>query len=121
LYRIFIVEDHPLMRETYHDIVSYEPDMEVCGVAASGEEALERLAQVPADVVIADLSLPGMNGYDLTRHLRADHPDLPVLIVSGHSANQYQEMARGHGAAAYVDKMDAPDTLIPTIRSVLDR
>jgi DNA-binding NarL/FixJ family response regulator len=119
LYRIFIVEDHPLMRETYSDMLSYEADMEVCGVAATGEEALEHLAGSRADLVIVDLSLPGMSGYDLIRRLRVEHPQLPSLVVSGHSANHYREIAKRNGAAGYLDKMDAPEFLIDEIRSLL--
>lgn len=119
MYRIFIVEDHPLMRDAYCDMLNEEADMEVAAVASSGEEALEKLAESAPDLVLVDLSLPGMSGYELISKLQSRYPALPALVVSGHPATQYQQLTRRSGAAGYVNKTEVLDTLAPTIRTLL--
>jgi DNA-binding NarL/FixJ family response regulator len=119
LYQVFVVEAHPLLRDAFRDLVDEEEDMQVCGIAASGEEALEQLAGTPADVVVMDLSLRGMNGYELINRLRGLHPHLPCIVVSSRPAGNYQKIATALGAAAYVDKIELSETLVSQIRSLL--
>ncbi len=119
VYRIFIVEDHSVMRETFCELVGAEEDMEVCGVAASGEAALATFSDTAPDLLLVDLSLPDINGFEVIRRLHDDHPTLKALIVSGHPVRQYQELAKRGGAVGYIDKVDAYHVLVPTIREVL--
>lgn len=88
-------------------------------MVSSAEAAIDALQNIKADLVIVDLSLPGMQGTDLIRHLRTAHPRLPALMVSGHPVAQYEPLAKAVGAAGYVDKVEAAYTLIPTIRAIL--
>ena len=120
MYRIFIVEDHPMIQTAYSEMVKAEGDMEICGMVPSAEQAIVALPGMQADLVIVDLSLPGMDGADLIRHLHTAHPELPTLMVSGHPASRYEHHAKALGAAGYVDKAQAALRLIPTIRAVLD-
>lgn len=119
MYRIFIVEDHSVMRETFCKLVGAEEDLEVCGVAENGHAALATFAASGADLLLVDLSLPDINGFEVIHRLQAAHPTLKALVVSGHSVRQYQELAKQGGALGYIDKVDAYQLLVPTIREVL--
>ena len=100
-YRIFIVEDHRVMRDSLILYIGRTPWLEVCGAVASAEEALVQLPESGADLVLVDISLPGMNGIDLIKQLRRQLPALPCLILSGHVEQVGQAAAgrRGVGAA----------------------
>ncbi|HEX8384903.1 MAG TPA: response regulator transcription factor [Rubricoccaceae bacterium] len=122
--RIFVVDDHPVMLDAYLDVIAREPDLEPCGTAASGEEAMEVLtAPSPdpdCDLVVADYKMPGMNGAELVRRLRAVRPRLVAVVVSAHEDEAFAREARAAGAAAFLRKRDLVETLVPTIRAVLD-
>lgn len=120
MYRIYIVEDHPLMRETYRILVDSAADMEVCGIAPTATDALREIPELNPDLILVDLSLPDINGYELLKQIHALMPGLLALIVSGHPASQYESFAKSGGAVGYVDKLEAHTTLIPTIRQVLE-
>lgn len=102
--RIFIVEDHPIMRQMMREFIEAILGMEVCGAAATAEEGLERLADLDVDLVTVDISLPGMNGIDLVAELQARWPELPCIIISGHHEPGYIKRAFAEGARGYVAK-----------------
>jgi DNA-binding NarL/FixJ family response regulator len=117
--RVFIVEDHPVVRKGYVAFILREPDLEVCGEAASAKEALELLPTANADVVVLDVSLPGgMNGIDLLRELKQLYPDLPILVVSGNEEAVYGELVVGLGAWGYLMKGNA-EAFIQAVRSMV--
>lgn len=116
--RIFLVEDHPLMRRITSEYVGKLPGFEVCGAASSAEEALDRLP-ASADLVLVDVSLPGMSGIDLVAEVVARWPALYCLMLSGHTEAGYVERALGVGAKGYVMKGN-PATLAESVRCVLD-
>lgn len=118
-HRILIVEDHEVVRESFTELISLEPDLEVAGAVGTGTEALAWLAETLPDLVLVDISLPKMSGIDLVHRLRATHPALKALIVSGHERELYLQQAEQAGAAGYVSKHEAVKTLLPTIRRVL--
>ena len=117
--RVYIVEDHELMREVLHDYLRAIPGLSVCGDAVSGEEALEGLAVSEPDLVLVDTSLPEMSGIDLVARVRARWPDLPCLMMSGHGQEEYVERALTAGARGYLLK-GQPAELRPAIRQVMD-
>ena len=117
-YRLFIVEDHPLMRETLTEYLALEPDVEVCGQAASGEEALRLIPESACDLVLVDVSMPGMSGIEFVRQLRQLVPGQHCLMLSGHAEKVYVEAALAAGAQGYVMKGD-PDAMVTAIRRVL--
>lgn len=117
-HSIYIVEDHPIMRQMIRDLVLSEPDFKVCGLAASGEEALHDLASGEAELVLIDMSLPEMSGIDLVKALRKQRPDLRCMLYSGHGEAIYVERALAAGAHGYVLKGTA-DELPKAIRHVL--
>ena len=118
-YRIFVVDDHAVMRAILSTLIGYEPDLDLCGVAASAEEALDMAAWGACDLLLTDVSLPGMDGIALAERVRAEHPDLPVVVVSATVDAAMTERARAAGAAATLSKAHLGDTLAPTLRDVL--
>jgi DNA-binding NarL/FixJ family response regulator len=117
--KIFIVEDHKEMREAYALFIQREPDLEVCGMVETAEEALEQIPIYEPDLVVVDLSLPGMSGLKLIKHLKVEQPDLAVLVVSGHDDVYYAQGALQAGALGYVDKKEAPLVMGEAMRRVL--
>lgn len=117
--RIFIVEDHPVVRKGYVAFISREPNLEVCGAVGSAQEALAALPTAKADVVVIDVSLPGgVNGIDLLRELKGLYPDLPVLVVSGNEEAVYGELVVGLGAWGYLMKGNA-EAFIQAVRAMV--
>lgn len=117
--KIFIVEDHPAMRQSLVALVGNEGDFQVCGEAPSAEEALARLIDAEVDLVLVDISLPGRDGITLIKQLREKRPDMPTLAVSGHESAIYGPPVMAAGARGYVMKRHIQQ-LLPAIRAVLD-
>lgn len=116
MIRVFIVEDHPVMRETLCDYLGRTPDIEVCGTAASAETAMDELDRSDCDVLLLDLSLPGRNGLELLEELRGISR-IPCVIVSGHGEQTYVRRALAIGADGYVLKGE-PAQIPAAVRSV---
>lgn len=105
--RLLLVDDHAMVREGLRRILqAYDPRWWVAE-ASSGHEALERLREQPVDIVIADLSMPGMNGLDLIARLHQDYPVIRVLVLSMHAEEQYALRAFKAGASGYLTKDSA--------------
>ena len=117
-YKIFILEDHPIMRRGYRTLINGEMDIEVCGEAETAAEALEKIPQVDPDLVIADISLEGTNGIEFVKRLQTEKPGLEVLIVSMHEESLYAERALQAGAVGYVMKKEADNSVLTAIRRV---
>jgi DNA-binding NarL/FixJ family response regulator len=117
--RIYIVEDHRVMRTTLELFVGREDEYEVMGTSDNAEEALDALLPDPPDLAVVDVSLPGMSGIELVRRLRAEHPDQLCLMLSGHAESVYVSNALDAGASGYVMKGD-PERIIEAIGVVLD-
>ena len=117
--RILLVDDHPLLRQGIAMTIEAEADLKVVGQAGDAEEAVEMFDDVDPDLVITDISLPGMNGLELLKNLLSVHPDLPVLVVSRHDEELYAERAVRAGARGYVSKVAAGDQIVSAIRRVL--
>jgi DNA-binding NarL/FixJ family response regulator len=117
--RIFVVEDHPLMRAVIRDYLGAMPGFEICGEAADAEQALELLEGVSPDLVLVDTTLSTMSGIDFVAVVRERWPALPCLMLSGHGQESYIARAFEAGASGYVLKGD-PTELPLAIRRVLD-
>lgn len=116
--RVYIVEDHQIMRETLQDYLALEPDLEICGMAKSAEAASEALEAAAPDVVVVDLSLPGRSGLELVEEIQ-ERWGTPCIILSGHGERTYVGRAFTCGARGYVLKGN-PRDLPLAIREVLD-
>ena len=100
----FVVDDHPIFRHGIVQLINTEPDFFVCGEASSAPQALSALRTVEADAAVLDVSLQGTNGIELLKQIRAEHPDLPVLMLSMHDEKHYALRALRAGAAGYTDR-----------------
>jgi len=115
--RIYLVEDHPVMRQALAEFLGFARGVTVTGAAASAEEALASLAEVDANVILVDLSLPGMNGIDLVSAIRARRPDLACVVYTGHGQSHYVAEALAAGARGYLLKGD-PEDLLTGLRRI---
>ncbi len=111
IHTIMLVEDHPLVRQAIRQLIEGEPELQVPWVAASAESALEQLESARPDLVITDLSLPGMNGLKLIEHLKVSHSDVNCLVLTGHVDAFYKKAALAAGAIGFVTKDDADEVL----------
>lgn len=118
--RIMLVDDHPIVRSGLSEVINRCDDLEVVAEASDAESALMRLELGLPDLVIADISLPAMNGIELTKSIRERFPALPVLIVSMHEEALYAERALRAGARGYVTKLEPPEVLLNAARGVLE-
>ncbi|MCL4861106.1 MAG: response regulator transcription factor [Caldilineaceae bacterium] len=108
MVKVFVVDDHPVVRQTYRLLLRREADMECCGEAESGQEAVAKIVAVKPDIVVLDISLQGeTDGVALLQTLCATYEQLPVLVVSGHDETVYAERMLRLGARGYVAKGDA--------------
>jgi DNA-binding NarL/FixJ family response regulator len=118
--KIFIVDDHPVMRMGLTQLINSAGDLDVCGEAGSANETIENLALLgQADLVIIDVSLFDRNGLELLKDIRVEYPELKCLIISSHDEDVYAERALRLGGRGYVMKNRAPDQLVDAIRQVL--
>ncbi len=103
---VVLVEDHALLRDVLQEYIGIMPGVARCATAATAESALEGLNGEIPDFMLIDLSLPGMTGIDLVRHLRPKYPTLPLAILSGHESMKYARDALDAGADGYLLKGD---------------
>lgn len=116
--RVFLVDDHPLVREFLASLIRRQPDLTVCGEADRPATALSGIATTQPDVAIVDLSLGEQTGLDLIRSLKAAHPNVAVLVLSMHDEDLYAERALRAGARGYIMKREATRNVVLAIRRV---
>ena len=116
---VFVVDDHPLLRQGLAMLINREPDLAVCGEAEEAHTAMKALAARRPDILIADISLNGPDGLDLLKNLRAYYPDLPVLILSMHDESIYAERALRAHANGYIMKQEATEKVLVAVRQIL--
>lgn len=114
MVRVFVIDDHEIMRAMLHDFLDMEPDLSVCGEAATAEDALATIAESAPDLVLVDVKLPDMSGIEVAELLRERYPGLPVTMLSAHGERSYVRQALQAGARGYILKGDAeqiPDAI----------
>lgn len=117
--RIMVIDDHAIVLHGLRELINSEPDLEVTMTAVSAEGALEFLREQQPDMVVTDISLPGLSGIELIRELSRLYPALPTLVLSMHDELVYGERALRAGAQGYLVKQEAPENVIKAIRKVL--
>jgi DNA-binding NarL/FixJ family response regulator len=119
-FRIMVVDDHAIVLHGLTQLINNSPDLEVTIQAQSAEAAIELLKANPLpDLVVTDISLPGLSGIDLTKTLTAQFPKLPVLVLSMHEEMVHGERAFRVGAKGYLTKQEAADKVVVAIRRIL--
>ena len=117
---IIVVDDHPLFRKGVVQMLSQEPDLEVRAEAESSPAALDLMRRTPLDMAIVDIGLHGSaNGIELTKSIKAEHAEMPVLVLSMHDELLYADRALRAGARGYLMKREALDSVITAVRTVL--
>ncbi len=118
MIKVLIADDHKLIREGIKGYLSDSPDIVVSDEAINGQEVISKAGKIQHDVILLDISMPGMNGLNVLKQLKLNHPDLNILILSMHSEEEYAERSLKAGASGYLTKNVDPDELISAIRKV---
>lgn len=118
VYKVFLVEDHPVLRRELRQLLDRETDLEVIGEAVSAEDALAQLPSLKPHLLTVDFSLPGMSGVELVRQLRQERPELGCLVITGHIDDIYRHAALAAGAKAFIDKAE-PDAIVAALQVVV--
>jgi two-component system, NarL family, invasion response regulator UvrY len=118
--RILIVDDHAVVRGGFRQFFEATSDLEVAGEAGTGAEALELIRTRGWDLVLLDISLPDLNGMAVLKRIRDERPDLPVLIFSMFSEEEFALSALNAGASGFLNKDSPPKQILSAIRSVLE-
>ncbi len=118
--RVFLVEDHTVVRQGIAVLINLQKDLEVCGEAHEGPAAMKAIQELKPDVIVIDITLEQGNGLELIKDLRAVLPGTPVLVVTMHDERVYCERALRAGASGYIMKAQAIDQVIHALRVVLE-
>jgi len=116
--RVILADDHPVMRMGIRNLLSRSPDINVIAEAGNGIEALKLVDELNPDVLVLDMEMPVMDGVEVARRLRTAHSPVKVLVLSAYNDRQYILSVLEQGAAGYLTKDEAPDTIVEAVRSV---
>ena len=117
--RLFLVDDHPLVRERLAELICQQSDLAVCGECGEAAECLQQLDRAKPDLVVVDLSLKTSHGIELIKDIKAHNPNLRILVLSMHDESLFAERALRAGALGYVTKDEPTCTVLEAIRRVL--
>lgn len=116
---VFVIDDHPIVREGLAQLINREPDLMVCGQAEDAYGAVKAMENLKPDVAVADISLKGADGIELIKNLKMRLPVLPVLVLSIHDESLYAPRALRAGARGYIMKQEATENVLVALRRVL--
>lgn len=116
--RILIVDDHAIVREGLRTLLEAQPDIEVVGEATNGEEAVDRTKEVQPDIILMDITMPGMNGLEATQQIKQQNTDVKILILTMHESDEYLFKFIDVGASGYFVKGGSSSELISALRMV---
>lgn len=118
--KIFIVDDHPLLRRGLIQLINQEQELVACGEADNAYKAMEAIKGLIPDLAIVDISLQGPNGIELIKDIKTYYPKLPILVLSMHDESLYAERALRAGAKGYIMKQEATEKVIKAIYRILN-
>src|ERR1044072_5482884 len=118
--KVFLVDDHPIVRQGLSQLIDRESDLRVCGQAEDARSTLDQLEHAQPDIMIVDVSLNGPDGIDLLKEIRSRYPRLAVLILSMHDEALYAERSLRAGANGYIMKQEATERVLTAIRRILN-
>ena len=117
--KVFVVDDHPIVRQGLALMINAEDDLTVCGTAEEAQTALPAIAEIRPDLLIIDISLNGPDGLELVKHVRVLFPELPILVLSMHDETTYAERALRARANGYIMKQEATEKVLVAVRRIL--
>jgi DNA-binding NarL/FixJ family response regulator len=117
--RVFLVDDHPIVRRGFQLLISLEPDLSVCGEADSGPAAFEKMVSLKPDVAVVDLALKSSSGLELIKQARPQLPDMKILVFTMRAESLYAERALRAGANGYITKEEGAEKAIEAIRLLI--
>jgi len=117
--KVFVIENHPLMRRSLVEAIEHEANLTVCGQAEDAQEALAAIASLQPDIILTDLQLKSSSGLDLIKSLRAQSPTLPIIATTMFDVRRSERLARAAGASGFVAKQDGPEKLIDAVHDLL--
>lgn len=120
MIRVLIGDDHAIVRQGLKQILSDEKKQFVCGEAENGQIVLDKVLKEMWDVVILDISMPGISGLEILKEIKKNKPKLPVLVLTMHSEDQFALRSIKAGASGYLKKDSAPEELVRAIKKVVD-
>ena len=118
--RVFLVDDHPLVREWLTNLINQQPDLEVCGEAENVADALRGIASTNPELAVIDITLNAASGLELIKDIRIQHPSVATIVLSMHEEELYAERAMRAGARGYVRKRETSKNILAAIRRVLE-
>ena len=121
MIRLLVADDHTLVREGLKQILAAAPDLQVAGEAVDGDQTLAKVRAGEFDLVLLDMSMPGIAGIELIRRLKLEKPRLRILVLSMHGEQQYAARAYKAGASGYLTKDSASGELVGAIRKDLTK
>ena len=116
---VFVIDDHPIVRDGLTQLINREPDLTVCGTAEDIYAALKAMQTLKPDIALADISLKGADGIELIKNLKIRMPALPVLVLSIHDESIYAPRALRAGARGFIMKQEATENVLLALRRVL--
>ncbi len=117
--RVLLVDDHPIVRQGLAKLIEQEHDLTVCGEAEDTAGAMRLIEQLTPDLAIIDLTLKDASGLELVKQVKAQHEELPILVLSMHDESLYAPRALRAGAKGYIMKQEAPESVVTAIRRIL--
>jgi DNA-binding NarL/FixJ family response regulator len=118
--RLFLVDDHPLVRERLKQLIEQQPDLAVCGECSEAADCLRQVTALKPDLVMVDLSLKGSHGIELIKDIKSQDPHRRILVLSMHDESLFVERALRAGALGYVTKQESTDVILTAIRRTLN-
>jgi DNA-binding NarL/FixJ family response regulator len=118
-HRVFLVDDHPLVREWLGNLINRQEDLEICGEAGSAPQAREKIDEAKPDIAVVDITLDSGSGLELIKDLRVSQPKMAVVVLSMHDESLYAERAMRAGAKGYLVKKETTKNILMVIREVL--
>ncbi len=118
-HRVFLIDEHPVCRHGMAQLINGEHDMVVCGEAESTKQALAVIRSARAEAALLDISLQGANGFAAVKELHGEHPNVPILVISGQDESVYALRTLRAGAQGYISKRDGLNQFLEALRKVL--
>ena len=116
--KVLVADDHPLVRDSIATLLEKQYDFEVVGKAANGEEAVKLVGELSPNVVVMDIEMPGVDGLEATKQIKAGHPEASILVLTAHDDEEYVTAMLDAGAAGYLLKSVYGEGLVQAIRSL---